>query len=91
MQAHLLCERVLAFVRELCAADGLQVALDADTALLDERRIVDSKRMVDLLAFVERATGAPVPDRLLSGEHFGSAAAIARTFGDDGAAQRGAR
>jgi hypothetical protein len=71
---------VLAFLRALCAADGVHAPIGPDTPLFDDARVVDSKRMVDLLAYVERLTGAEVPDHLLSAEHFGTPRAIARSF-----------
>ena len=79
MEPELLQHRLLEFVRARCAADGVQARIDGATPLLEEGWI-DSKRMVDLLAWLEQALGIEVPDTMLSGEHFRDAASIARAF-----------
>ena len=55
------------------------VRLDAFTPLFDTG-IVDSLAILDLLAFVETATGAPVPIRMVDMQFFGTVDRIARTF-----------
>ena len=55
------------------------VRLDAFTPLFDTG-IVDSLAILDLLAFVETATGAPVPIRMVDMRFFGTVDRISRTF-----------
>jgi hypothetical protein len=55
------------------------VRLDAFTPLFDTG-LVDSLAILDLLAFVETATGAPVPMRMIDMRFFGTVDRIARTF-----------
>jgi acyl carrier protein len=55
------------------------VNIDAFTPLF-ETGIVDSLGIIDLLAFVEAATGAPVPMRKIDMQYFGTVDRIARTF-----------
>jgi acyl carrier protein len=54
-------------------------AIDASTRLF-ETGIIDSLGIIDLLAFVETATGRPVPMRLLDMRFFGTVDRITRTF-----------
>ena len=55
------------------------VRLDAFTPLF-ETGIVDSLAILDLLAFVEIATGTPVPIRMVDMQFFGTVDRISRTF-----------
>ena len=55
------------------------MAIDAFTPLF-ETGIVDSLGIIDLLAFVEDRTGAPVPMRKIDMQYFGTVDRIARTF-----------
>ena len=55
------------------------VNVDAFTPLF-ETGIVDSLGIIDLLAFVETATGTPVPMRLIDMQFFGTVDRIVRTF-----------
>ena len=55
------------------------VQVDAFTPLF-ETGLVDSLGIIDLLAFVEAATGAPVPMRKIDMQYFGTVDRIARTF-----------
>ena len=55
------------------------VNIDAFTPLF-ETGIVDSLGIIDLLAFVEATTGAPVPMRKIDMQFFGTVDRITRTF-----------
>jgi len=55
------------------------VNIDAFTPLF-ETGLVDSLGIIDLLAFVEAATGAPVPMRKIDMQCFGTVDRITRTF-----------
>jgi acyl carrier protein len=61
-------------------------AIDADTSLFEEGRI-DSIRILELIAWTERALGRPIPDRWIRMDHFATVRRIAETFiGEDGRA-----
>lgn len=55
------------------------VQIDAFTPLF-ESGIVDSLGIIDLLAFVEAATGTPVPMRKIDMQYFGTVDRLASTF-----------
>ena len=67
---------LLHFICRLC---GCAEAITRDTALL-ESGLIDSRRIVDLIEFVEQRLGISVPDDKLSMEHFRTAADIVRSF-----------
>ena len=69
---------LLAWCNERLAPPG--VTLAADTPLF-AARLVDSIRILDLIAWVERAVGAPIPDAAIRMDNFGSVARIAEVFG----------
>ena len=58
------------------------VRLDASTPLF-ETGVIDSLGIIDLLAFVERATGTQVPMRQIDMRFFGTVDRIARAFWSD--------
>ena len=53
--------------------------IDASTPLF-ETGVIDSLGIIDLLAFVERTTGRPVPVRKVDMRFFGTVDRIAQTF-----------
>ena len=53
--------------------------IDVSTPLF-ETGVIDSLGIIDLLAFVETATGTPVPMRLIDMQFFGTVDRIVRTF-----------
>jgi acyl carrier protein len=53
--------------------------IDADTALFDDGRI-DSIRILELIAWTERALGRTIPDRWIRMDHFATVRRIADTF-----------
>jgi acyl carrier protein len=71
--------RLLEFVRRdlLTAAAG---PIDEDTYLFDEG-LVDSLKILQLIAFIEVQTGTTIPDRDVVMENFRSVRTIARRFG----------
>jgi len=73
--------RLLDFVNRTLLASDPDRAADAGTALFEEG-IVTSLRILDLIAFVENATGVKVPDDAVRLANFGSVRAIAAAFGD---------
>jgi acyl carrier protein len=56
--------------------------IDASTPLF-ETGVIDSLGIIDLLAFVESATGRPIPMRKVDMRYFGTVDRIARTFWDE--------
>jgi acyl carrier protein len=64
----------------LCARHGAGAGcIDASTPLF-ETGVIDSLGIIDLLVFVERATGKPVPVRKVDMRFFGTIDRIAETF-----------
>jgi acyl carrier protein len=72
---------LIAFIKgPLFARHGARpIDIDAFTPLF-EAGIIDSLGIVDLLAFVEMATGRPVPMRQIDMRFFGTVDRITRTF-----------
>ncbi len=70
---------LLQFIQRLCEQDGLAVTLTRDTPLF-AARLVDSKRVIDVMDYVERLLQITIPDNKLSMQHFRSVAIIAETF-----------
>ncbi len=73
-------DRLLAFVRgELL--EGRAVDLDADTYLFDAG-MIDSLKILRLIAFVEMQIGRKIADREVVMERFRSVRAMAEWFGE---------
>jgi acyl carrier protein len=60
---------------------SLGVRFAADTPLF-ENRLIDSIRVLELIAWTERATGRVIPDEMIRMDHFRTARTIAATFAD---------
>jgi acyl carrier protein len=72
--------RLLEFVRgELLLNCGS--AVDEDSYLFDDG-LIDSLKILQLIAFVEVETGRAIPDAEVVMEHFRSVRTIAHRFGD---------
>jgi acyl carrier protein len=70
-------EETVAWLNRRFAAPGF--AFDADTELFRDR-LIDSIRILDLLAWTETRTGRRIPDEMLRMDHFRSVRTIAETF-----------
>jgi acyl carrier protein len=71
--------RLLAFVRgELLA--GRAAAIDADTYLFADG-LINSLKIIRLIAFLENEIRRDIPDQEVVMEHFRSVGAMARRFG----------
>jgi acyl carrier protein len=71
--------RLLAFIRrELLHDSG--AAIDEHTYLFDEG-LIDSLKILQLIAFLEVETGRAIPDREIVMEHFRTVSAMSRRFG----------
>src|SRR5688500_6113093 len=75
--------RLLDFVNRTLLGSDPARAVDEDTALFEEG-IVNSLRILDLIALVEKETQAKVPDEAVRLANFRSVRAIAAAFGEDG-------
>src|SRR5687767_1587891 len=77
MTEQLLRERIVSFINcTLLPPDRARVG--ADTPLF-QHGVLDSLRVLDLIAFVETETGRPLPDSAIRLERFKTATAIAET------------
>jgi acyl carrier protein len=61
---------------------SVRVELDAQTPLF-ESGLIDSLAILELIAFVEAATGRPIPARQVQMKHFGTIARICAAFWPD--------
>jgi seryl-tRNA synthetase len=75
--------RLLDFVNRTLLGSDPARAVDEDTALFEEG-IVNSIRILDLIALVEKETHRKVPDEAVRLANFRSVRAIAAAFGEDG-------
>lgn len=71
--------RVLAFIRRELLADR-RVEIDEHTYLFEEG-MIDSLKILQLIAFLEVETDRPLPDREIVMEHFRTVKAMAARFG----------
>ena len=62
-------------------APDARTAVDADTPLF-EGGLIDSLKILHLIAFVENATGQSIPEQQIVMKHFRTVRAIAETFID---------
>jgi len=81
--------RLLRFARGLRPDAGAE-EIRPETALFEEG-IVNSLRILDLIAFVEELTGRGIPDTAVRLETFRSVRAITTAFGNEGSANGDAR
>ena len=89
MTEQLLRERIVSFINgKLLAPDRTRVGPDTP---LFENGVLDSLRVLDLIAFVEAETGRPLPDSAIRLDRFKTAAAIAETALGAHAADRPSR
>lgn len=70
--------RVLSFVRRELLHDST-IAIDEHTYLF-EAGLIDSLKILQLIAFLEVETGRTIPDREIVMEHFRSVSAMAARF-----------
>lgn len=75
-------QRLLRFVNEHLLPEGFE-PVDPATPLFAEGRI-NSLRLLNLLAFVERAVGAEIPEDEIVMDRFHSVRRIAEAFGSRG-------
>ncbi|MFL5487583.1 MAG: hypothetical protein ACJ8AJ_03770, partial [Gemmatimonadaceae bacterium] len=80
-------QRLLVFVRGKLVAPELDAHVTPQT-LLFEKRIIDSLKILELIAFLESATGRKIPDAQVVLANFRSIETMARTFANSDAATR---
>ena len=73
--------RLLAFIRRELLP-GTALAIDQHTYLFEEG-LIDSLKILQLIAFLEIETGRAIPDREIVMEHFRSVNAMAARFARD--------
>lgn len=61
---------------------SVQIELDGQTPLF-ESGLIDSLAILELIAFVEEATGRPIPARQVQMKHFGTINRICAAFWPD--------
>jgi acyl carrier protein len=71
--------RLLRFTREKLAAPGDAITIET---LLFEDRVIDSLKVLELIAFLQSALGRTIPDAQIVLANFRSIATIARVFTD---------
>jgi acyl carrier protein len=74
-------QRLLRFTRDKLAAPELRDAITVDT-LLFEDRVIDSLKVLELIAFLQSALDRKIPDAQIVLANFRSIATIARVFTD---------
>ena len=72
-------DRILAFIRRELLADR-RVEIDEATYLFDDG-LIDSLKILQLIAFLEVETDRTIPDREIVMEHFRTVNAMAARFG----------
>lgn len=82
LTARELESRLLRFTREKLARDEMASLIDADTRLFEDR-VIDSLRILELIAFLQSALGRKIPDAQIVLANFRSIATIARVFTSD--------
>jgi acyl carrier protein len=75
--------RLVEFVNRIQPDADPPVVVDEETALFEEG-VINSLRILDLIAFVEENTRTRVPDEAVRLANFRSVRAIAAAFGEDG-------
>jgi acyl carrier protein len=71
-------DRLLAFIRRELIRDRA-IAIDEDTYLFDDG-LIDSLKLLQLIAFIEVETERLIPEREIVMEHFRSVRAMAARF-----------
>ena len=70
-------DRMVVWLNEELAKKGVRV--DADTPLF-ATRLLDSLKVLELIAFTEQAIGRPIPDSHIRMDNFQTVARIATVF-----------
>jgi len=76
-------QRLLTFTRDKLAAREVADAITTDTRLFEDR-VIDSLKVLELIAFLQSALGRKIPDAQIVLANFRTIATIARVFAGDG-------
>src|SRR6476659_6533015 len=88
LTAHELQQRLLSFTREKLADPVISPSITVDTRLFEDQ-VIDSLKILELIAFLQSALGRKIPDSQIVLSNFRSIATIARVFtGVDSVKQR---
>ena len=79
MTASALEQRLLKFTREKLAPTEIADSITVDTRLFEDR-VIDSLKVLELIAYVQAALGRKIPDAQIVLANFRSIATIARVF-----------
>lgn len=79
MTAMELEQRLLAFTRDKLAAREVADTVTVDTRLFEDR-VIDSLKVLELIAFTEQAIGRSIPDSHIRMDNFQTVARIATVF-----------
>lgn len=88
MKREELERRLVKFVNRMQPEIDPPLAVDEETLLFEEG-VINSLRILELIAFVEEITGARVPDEAVRLVNFRSVGVIAAAFSDDGRSVNG--
>ena len=83
MTAIELEQLLLAFTRDKLAAREVADAITVDTRLFEDR-VIDSLKILELIAFLQSALGRKIPDAQIVLANFRTIGTIARVFAGDG-------
>ena len=83
MTAMDLEQRLLAFTRDKLAARDVADTITVDTKLFEDR-VIDSLKVLELIAFLQSALGRKIPDPQIVLANFRTIGTIARVFAGDG-------
>src|SRR6476659_368586 len=79
LTAHELQQRLLSFTREKLADPVISPSITVDTRLFEDQ-VIDSLKILELIAFLQSALGRKIPDSQIVLSNFRSIATIARVF-----------
>lgn len=73
-------KKLRAFISSLSSIDASQLQNDT---LLFEQGVIDSLKVIDLIAFLETETDSEIPDELITLDSFRTIESILETFFDE--------
>ena len=80
--------RLIAFISNKLVEPHIAVSVEPDTLLFEEG-LIDSMRILDLIAFVEGALSIQIPDHRVTLKNFHSAGAITKAFVEEATVEKG--
>lgn len=77
--SNLFDQRLIQFIGELCQKTGTDISVGLDTKLF-ENKLINSIRILDIMAFVETELEISIDDDKMSMEYFQTPRKIVETF-----------